>query len=559
MISRRRYYLIMISIPVVFFVLFDLVLRLAKIDPYEEKPLPREFLGSAERLYNKIAMADGQEAYVTEVGRSDPCRFQPIPVHKPENAYFIFIVGGSAPGGFPYSGHVAFSQWLKAGLETVYPENAFHMVNASFPGVTLGTVALIVREMLEYQPDVIIVYSGNNEQRNLEEGITVFKNSGVGPILLRVCWKLRSFQVLHYLMVGRRPSFDWRFAAVDAKRQTKSRSTDELPFLLERYKTGLRAIHQLASKEGVPVLFCTVPVNEKDWPPYESVFSESLPAHEKNEWMGNLRQVASLINNRKPREAREICRQLLTRDSRYALAHYFLGKTNEQLGLKEEARRAYQAALDSDQVRLRAFGALNHALVEFCEAHSLPVADCVENLRRSSSDGLLGYDQFLDNCHLKPDGHRTISGEICRALIESGPLPKPPVDWKRRFENGLVQYERAMVISDQERAFAYLNTAKALLEGITFRMDPVAFKRAEELLKLALTTIPEICSGHFYLGVIYFLAGDPESAGREWRTELRICPRLAESQAALDLLDSGRLSREALLHKSLFNLTVPGP
>jgi tetratricopeptide (TPR) repeat protein len=413
--------------------------------------------------------------------------------------------------------------------------------------------------MMAYQPDAVVIYSGNNEQRNLNEGMTVFRNTDIGPRLLRLCWNLRSFQVLHHLIIGRRPSFDWKFAATDGADQRQPRSADELPYLVEKYAHGLKAIDQMTAQARVPLVFCTVPVNEKDWPPYVSVHSRSLTEPEQAHWMDDLRRAADLIDGHRPQEAGDICRRLLDEDNRYALAHFLLGKASEPLGQYDLARAAYQAALDEDGLRLRAFGALNRTLLDFCRSRSLPVADCVGALRGEATNGLLGFEQFLDNCHPKPAAHRALGREVGRALIRSGALPPPPADWESRFEDGLARYARDLIIPDQEQALACLNTAKALLEGITFRMDPEAFRRAEEMLARALNADPALCTGHFYLGVINFLAGNPGLARKQWQAELESCPRFPDTRIALDLLESGRLSREMLLNKSVFNLPVPEP
>jgi hypothetical protein len=81
----------------------------------------------------------------------------------------------------------------------------------------------------------------------------------------------------------------------------------------------------------------------------------------------------------------------------------------------------------------------------------------------------------------------------------------------------------------------------------------------EAALTLALKADPALCTGHFYLGVKRFLAGDPELAREEWQAELAACPRFPDIRIAFDLLDEGRLNREMLLQKSVFNLPVPEP
>ena len=101
-----------------------------------------------------------------------PCQ---LPVEKGDNAYRIFVLGGSAPMGYPERAF-SFSRILRVMLEDVYgPAGGsdggsgdqrgpkFEVINLAMSGVNAHIVRQIARQCADYQPDAIIVYTGNNE------------------------------------------------------------------------------------------------------------------------------------------------------------------------------------------------------------------------------------------------------------------------------------------------------------------------------------------------------------------------------------------------------------
>ncbi|RMD92982.1 MAG: SGNH/GDSL hydrolase family protein, partial [Calditrichaeota bacterium] len=83
--------------------------------------------------------------------------------HKPANAYRIFVLGGSSAAGYPYLYNGTFPRMLKTRLQDAYPQKLIEVVNLAMPAVNSFTLLDFMRELPDYQPDLILIYAGHNE------------------------------------------------------------------------------------------------------------------------------------------------------------------------------------------------------------------------------------------------------------------------------------------------------------------------------------------------------------------------------------------------------------
>jgi hypothetical protein len=157
--QRRLFWVALVAIPVMFFALLEGGLRVAGY-------------GHDTRLFVQVETA-GQRYYtinpdVTRRYFSDHDfgtytsrdRFR---VEKPPGTYRIFALGASTTIGFPYMFNGSFSSLLRDRLYAHFPERKVEVVNVGITAVNSYTVADIAREVMRYEPDLLIVYAGHNE------------------------------------------------------------------------------------------------------------------------------------------------------------------------------------------------------------------------------------------------------------------------------------------------------------------------------------------------------------------------------------------------------------
>ena len=113
-----------------------------------------------ERLFR---LDESQDKYITSPIRFPyfyPDSFSRV---KPKQTTRIFCLGGSTVQGRPYSIETSFTTWLRLTLESAQPERQWEVVNCG--GISYASYRLryVAREVLDYEPDLIIVYTGHNE------------------------------------------------------------------------------------------------------------------------------------------------------------------------------------------------------------------------------------------------------------------------------------------------------------------------------------------------------------------------------------------------------------
>jgi hypothetical protein len=84
---------------------------------------------------------------------------------KPAGLIRIFAFGGSTTYGTPWNPHWAFSQRLEEILWQRHGVQA-EVVNVSMSGHGSARVLEVMREVVHYDPDVLVVYAGQNEFRD---------------------------------------------------------------------------------------------------------------------------------------------------------------------------------------------------------------------------------------------------------------------------------------------------------------------------------------------------------------------------------------------------------
>ena len=86
-----------------------------------------------------------------------------FPIRKPTNTFRVFCLGGSASAGWPHPPEEIYSRYLQRALEEAYPQQTIEVLNVSAHAYAAYRVRLIFQEVIEFEPDLIVIYSGNNE------------------------------------------------------------------------------------------------------------------------------------------------------------------------------------------------------------------------------------------------------------------------------------------------------------------------------------------------------------------------------------------------------------
>jgi len=216
---------------------------------------------------------------------TDPFVF---PASKSKDTYRIFVMGASAAAGMP-DGAFCFGRILRVMLHLQYPKTNFEVITPAMPAINSHVVLEIADDCTRYQSDLFIIYLGNNEVVGPYGAGTVFSPLSSNLFLIRLGIVLKAAKLgqlitnlLESAVAGDAPRV-WHGMKMFLEKQVRADSTN-LGIVYRHFQRNLQDIRRLAFKSGINIIFCMVPTNLKDNPPFASLHRPNLTYAEKKSW-----------------------------------------------------------------------------------------------------------------------------------------------------------------------------------------------------------------------------------------------------------------------------------
>jgi len=355
---------------------------------------------------------------------------RPFPLERPAGGLRVFVLGGSAAAGWPYQlGDTNLSALLERKLRLLYPGRSVEVVNMAAGTFGSHRVALILEEVLHYNPDLIFLYNGNNEfLENL-----VFRprtppapldRSAAARLAYRVAVSLTTplprFDVKNYGFDDQL-SNHLSFAFAQASRYREDPRQFEL--LLEHYRFNMEGMVARAGAAKVPLFLLTCPVNLKDWSPNVSRHRKDLGPAERGRFTALFREGYLAGERGDFAGAVAPLRAALAIDDEHAETHFLLAQALRRTGRLTEAREGYLRALERDAFPFRELPEFQAILREVARRRGAPLVDVIPALDAAAGDGIPGLDVFTDYVHLREQSQEIVAHEMLRALSAQGLLP----------------------------------------------------------------------------------------------------------------------------------------
>lgn len=376
----------------------------------------------------------------------------------------IFCLGGSTVKGRPYAKETAFSSWLGLSLAAADPNRGWEVVNCG--GISYASYRLVnlMRECLQHQPDLFVVCTGHNEflEDRTYEGI-----KGMPAALARSQhWasNLRLYRLLK--PVESVPIATNRFEMADEVEalldfrgglEVYDRNEQWRDDVVAHFEHNLRAMIELASAAGVPVIFIRPPSNLRGSPPFKSEHKNGLSLDETLDWESEI-QAARKFYATDMDKSVEHLEAALRIDDRFAATHYEIGKCHEAMGQRTKAMKAYLRALEEDVCPLRMIQPLVTAMARVADESSTPLIDVHAMLQPGSRLNILGSDQLVDHIHPSIEGHKQIANAILSRMGKLGMVRKKEGWESRRAESFSRHFESLDA--------AYFAAARRALHGL---------------------------------------------------------------------------------------------
>ena len=342
-----------------------------------------------------------------------------FPKKKAPGTLRIFVQGGSTAEGYPYGYGASPAGMLKQRLQRTFPERNVEVITTAMCAVNTYTLLDFTDEIIAQDPDAVLIYSGHNEYVGLLGVGSAFSAGLRRPAVLSFLWArdLRVFQLLQRVAAAFRPEPKDRSNRTLMATIVREKKIPIGSPLYERgfaqYRANLGAILSRYRKAGIPVFIGTVVSNERDHPPFISGHGEGVDAAA---WRLNFDAGRLALDAGDAVTALKEFDKVVEIDDAHAEGHYLRAQALDRLERYPEARRAYLAAKDRDELRFRAPEAINNIIREVAQEQLAQVVEVQEAFVREARDGIVGADLMLEHLHPNLRGYFVLADAFHDAL-----------------------------------------------------------------------------------------------------------------------------------------------
>ena len=345
---------------------------------------------------------------------------------KPPDAIRVFVLGESAAMGTP-DPSFGLARILEAMLRPYYPDRSVEVVNAAMRGINSHVIVDIARQCATLQPDLIVVYMGNNEACGQYSPTTRTAFLGRHPAWIPFFHRVkqtRTGQLIRRVFGDTPAIFSVSRKAQAPASFDKHLNAQDGPgraFVYRNFRDNLRGICEYGLQSGASVIVSTVACNLRDFPPLGSLHDPALVNPERKATWDLLCRRANESEGRGDRAEAVACYRKATEiDDHYAELHFRLARCCLAAGDVETAKRHFLLARDWDALQFRTDSRLNEIIEQVATERQdrrilLVDAEKVLAAGERCPDGIVGQELFYEHVHPNFDG----AYELARAIVPS--------------------------------------------------------------------------------------------------------------------------------------------
>ena len=324
----------------------------------------------------------------------------------------VALFGESAAAGYLWAPHLTPAKVLEAQLRAMGGAERFEVVDLARTNETLGSLVATVEAALQINPDVLVLFAGNNWN--------LLETPEVSPYAPSVTARQRYASALREGGLAG-PA---KLAQEEIERRAGGAFDD---------------VAAIARAVGIPVVVVVPEVNLADWESRQPV--HWLPRGGVARWYAFLERAlarpgASHFANRG--EAAELAREMIRLDGGLCpTSHRLLARAAAGLGRLDEAAEAARAEVDAARYPLLAFldaprarAADQELLRREARRHGFLVADLPVVFAEHTGTPLPGRRLFLDYCHLSAEGMRVAMAAVAERVLDLSGLVAEPPSWQ---------------------------------------------------------------------------------------------------------------------------------
>lgn len=385
----KIFYVVMILIPVFFFILLETGLRIFNYGRNLDA-----FITLSEDYDDLLFVnPDIPFRYVTNMTTPPAVTLDAFKKIKTDSTYRIFVMGGSSTAGFPYAYNITFPKYLQRKLTLLYPGYNIEVINLGITAHNSYTITDLADEVLEQEPDLILVYAGHNEYYGiLGVGSTASYGSSrfISNIMIQLN-KLKTFQLLANFIGWTGSSLSNDSHGVNNETlMSRMIGDNEILYNSEVYYQGISQFEanmkeflDKMNEKGVNTILGTLSSNHLQKPFVSISKDENKSA-----------------------------------DSLYSLGLDYLDSNNFQ-----KASKLFFEAKEYDALRFRAPQKINDVIIDLGVTYNFPVVKIDSAFSANSPNGIVGYDLMVDHLHPNIRGYNLIGENFFQCMYDHKLLP----------------------------------------------------------------------------------------------------------------------------------------
>lgn len=395
----KVFYFILIVIPILFFIILELSLRVFNYGVDTEQWIT---------IHHDKYVANPQIARryfynTTNIPETIGDAFDKV---KQPNSFRVFILGGSSAAGYPFMPVGSFSRYIKKRLELVYPGSRIEVVNISIAATNSYTIRDLFPGVLEQKPDLILIYAGHNEYYGAL-GVGSNEYLGTSRFVVNAALYLNRFKTFEFLRntiksisglfsSGQKTNSSGTLMSKMVKDQYIPYNSDKYKAGIEQFEGNIKDLLQMANDSNVKLILGTVVSNLKDQHPFISLKGTDQPSAEEVF-----------------KHAQEMLRE----------------------GKSKEALKEFTKAKELDALRFRAPEKINTVIKNLGKEYNDGVVDVDSVFNATSPDGIVGNNLIVDQLHPTLKGNFLIGNLFYEEMEKLNYLPKT----KKAFSSNFIQ------------------------------------------------------------------------------------------------------------------------
>lgn len=384
------FYIIALLIPVLFFVLLELGLRLFNYGQNIEQWI---------KVTDEHYMLNPDIAYryfynTKNIPYSSKDVFY---IKKRPNTFRVFVLGESSAAGFPSGPSGTFPRYINKRLQLMYPNTTIETINISMAAINTYTLLDLLPGIIEQKPDLVIFYTGHNEYYGAL-GVGSTESLGAYRFFVNLMLRLNKFKTVELLrntikyivglFGGNAEEKGGTLMARMAKEQYIPYKSSVYELGIKQFEGNMRDMLNMLKENNIPVILGNLTSNLRDQKPFIS--------DEKNTALNVFNKAKELLEK----------------------------------GDSITAKKLFIKAKDLDLLRFRAPEEINKTILKLGHEYNFPVVNVDSAFCAISKYGITGDDLMTDHLHPTVKGYNYLGKLFFEQMIKSNLLPneKPAIE-----------------------------------------------------------------------------------------------------------------------------------